>query len=194
MFVSQPEITCLETYRKLRLLSSIVIRNRFIHLFYRDSYQVHGLEAGADDYVVKPFIFEVLLARVRALLRRQQAEHPPILSFADLSLDAGSHTVWRGWREVTLTSLEFKLLQTFLEHPQQVLSKEVLLDRVWGYDFGGNANVVEVYVKQLTMRGMHGGHSEHSGDGTRDVDTVVTHKPPGEDHMGNVEQAGSQCG
>ncbi len=114
--------------------------------------QVQGLEAGADDYVVKPFTFEVLLARVRALLRRQHAEHPPVLSFADLTLDTGSHTVRRGPRDVTLTSLEFKLLQTFLEHPQQVLSKEVLLDRVWAYDFGGNANVVEVYVKQLRRK------------------------------------------
>jgi DNA-binding response OmpR family regulator len=114
--------------------------------------QVLGLEAGADDYVVKPFTFEVLLARVRALLRRQQAEHPPVLTFADLILDTGSHIVRRGAREVVLTSLEFKLLQTFLEHPQQVLSKEILLDRVWGYDFGGNANVVEVYVKQLRQK------------------------------------------
>jgi DNA-binding response OmpR family regulator len=114
--------------------------------------QVNGLEAGADDYVVKPFTFEVFLARVRALLRRQQAEHPPVLSFADLSLDTAGHTVRRGSRDVTLTSLEFKLLQTFLEHPQHVLSKDVLLDRVWGYDFGGNANVVEVYVKQLRQK------------------------------------------
>src|SRR6266498_2058807 len=114
--------------------------------------QVQGLESGADDYVVKPFTFEVLLARVRALLRRQQAEHPPILTFADLTLDTGGHTVRRGARDVVLTSLEFKLLQTFLDHPQQVLSKETLLDRVWGYDFGGNANVVEVYVKQLRQK------------------------------------------
>ena len=114
--------------------------------------QVQGLEAGADDYVIKPFTFEVLLARVRALLRRQQTEHRPILTFADLTLVTGSHTVQRGAREVVLTSLEFKLLQMFLEPPQQVLSKETLLDRVWGYDFGGNANVVEVYVKQLRQK------------------------------------------
>jgi DNA-binding response OmpR family regulator len=114
--------------------------------------QVLGLEAGADDYVVKPFTFEVLLARVRTQLRRHQTDHPPQLRFADLTLDTASHTVRRGLREITLTSLEFKLLQTFLEHPQQVLSKELLLDRVWGYDFGGNANVVEVYVKQLRQK------------------------------------------
>jgi DNA-binding response OmpR family regulator len=114
--------------------------------------QVQGLEAGADDYVVKPFTFEVLLARVRAQLRRQQTDHPPQLRFADLTLDTASHIVQRGQREITLTSLEFRLLQAFLEHPQQVLSKDVLLDRVWGYDFGGNANVVEVYVKQLRQK------------------------------------------
>ncbi|HWQ14379.1 MAG TPA: response regulator transcription factor [Roseiflexaceae bacterium] len=114
--------------------------------------QVHGLESGADDYVVKPFTFEVLLARVRALLRRRGAEQTPRLTFADLTLDTGSHSVERGGRSIALTSLEFKLLQEFMAHPRQVLSKETLLDRVWGYDFGGNANVVEVYVKQLRQK------------------------------------------
>ena len=114
--------------------------------------QIQGLEAGADDYVVKPFTFEVLAARVRALLRRRQVEHAPVLRFADLTLDTSSHTVSRGRRTVTLTSLEFKLLHAFLQHPRHVLSKEVLLDRVWGYDFGGNGNVVEVYVKQLRQK------------------------------------------
>ncbi len=114
--------------------------------------QVQGLEAGADDYVVKPFTFEVLLARVRVLLRRQQEERPPTLHFSDLTLDTGTHVVRRGQRQIALTSLEFKLLHELLMHPQQVLSKEVLLDRVWGYDFGGNANVVEVYVKQLRQK------------------------------------------
>ena len=112
--------------------------------------QVQGLESGADDYVVKPFTFEVLLARIRSLLRRQRIEHTPLLRFADLSLDSDSHTVRRSQREVLLTSLEFKLLKTFLMHPRQVLSKDILLDRVWGYDF--NENVVEVYVKQLRQK------------------------------------------
>lgn len=119
--------------------------------------QVQGLEAGADDYVVKPFTFEVLAARVRALLRRRQAEHMPVLRFADLTLDTSSHTVSRGRRAITLTSLEFKLLHEFLQHPRHVLSKEVLLDRIWGYDFGGNGNVVEVYVKQLRQKLEAGG-------------------------------------
>ncbi len=112
--------------------------------------QVQGLESGADDYVMKPFTFEVLLARIHALLRRQQVEHPPILHFADLTLDSGSHVVRRGEREVALTSLEFKLLYQLLLHPGQVLSKDVLLERVWGYDF--DANIVEVYVKQVRQK------------------------------------------
>jgi len=149
--IMMPGMNGLEVLQRLRAADA---RLPVIMLTAKDAPadQVQGLEAGADDYVVKPFTFEVLLARVRALLRRQQAEHPPILSFADLALDTGSHTVRRAARDVTLTSLEFKLLLSFLEHPQQVLSKEVLLDRVWGYDFGGNANVVEVYVKQLRQK------------------------------------------
>lgn len=121
--------------------------------------QVRGLQSGADDYVVKPFTFDVLLARVHALLRRQHAEHPQVLHYADLALDASTHVVRRYTREVTLTALEFKLLHTFLLNPQQVLSKEILLDRVWGFDFGGNGNVVEVYVKQLRQKLEAGGES-----------------------------------
>jgi DNA-binding response OmpR family regulator len=102
--------------------------------------QVLGLTSGADDYVVKPFNFAVLLARVQALLRRQQTEHPPVRRFADLVLDTGTHQVQRGHRVIALTTLEFRLLQEFLLHPHQVLAKEQLLDRVWGYDFGGNGN------------------------------------------------------
>jgi DNA-binding response OmpR family regulator len=112
--------------------------------------QIEGLESGADDYVTKPFTFEVLLARIRSLLRRQQVNHPPVLRFADLTLDPGRHVVRRGQREIILTSTEFKLLQEFLLYPQHVLSKDVLLDRIWGYDF--DANVVEVYVKQLRQK------------------------------------------
>ncbi len=149
--IGMPGIDGLEVLRRLRAADA---RLPVIMLTARDAPadQVRGLETGADDYVVKPFTFEVLLARVHALLRRQEAEHPPILTFGDLTLDTGSYTVRRDGREVVLTSLEFKLLQTFLEHPQQVLSKDVLLDRVWGYDFGGNGNVVEVYVKQLRQK------------------------------------------
>lgn len=117
--------------------------------------QVQGLEAGADDYVIKPFTFEVLLARIRSLLRRQRLDHPHVLRFVDLTLDTDSHFVHRGHREIPLTSLEFKVLQEFLIHPQQVLSKDILLERIWGYDF--DENVVEVYVKQLRQKLEAGG-------------------------------------
>jgi DNA-binding response OmpR family regulator len=114
--------------------------------------QVEGLRTGADDYVVKPFTFEVLVARIQALLRRRDAERPPVLRFANLRLDTGTRQAFRGDRAVELTSLEHDLLRQFLAHPRQVLSKETLLDRVWGDDFGGNGNVVEVYVMQLRQK------------------------------------------
>ena len=114
--------------------------------------QVHGLDLGADDYVVKPFSFDVLLARVRALLRRSEAERPDVLRFADLSLDTGTRRAQRHSREIELTATEYDLLRQFLEHPQRVLPRDFLMDRVWGYDFGGNTNVLEVYVRQLRQK------------------------------------------
>jgi DNA-binding response OmpR family regulator len=119
--------------------------------------QVRGLEGGADDYVVKPFAFEVLLARVRTLLRRREAERPPVLRFADLGLDTATRRAHRGRREVHLTTTEFDLLRQFLERPRHVLPRDLLMDRVWGYDFGGNANVLEVFVKQLRQKLEAGG-------------------------------------
>lgn len=119
--------------------------------------QVQGLMQGADDYVVKPFSFAVLLARVQALLRRQESERPEVLSYHDLSLDTGTHRARRGNREIDLTSTEYDLLRQFLEHPQRVLPKEALMNNVWGYDFGGNTNIVEVYIKQLRQKLESGG-------------------------------------
>lgn len=149
--IMMPGLDGLEVLRRLRAADP---RLPVLLLTAKDSPadQVQGLEHGADDYVIKPFSFEVLLARVHALLRRQQAETPVELRFADVTLNLGSHEVWRAERNVPLTSLEFKLLHEFMQHPRQVLSKERLLDRVWGYDFGGNTNVVEVYVKQLRQK------------------------------------------
>jgi DNA-binding response OmpR family regulator len=147
--IMMPSLDGLEVLRRLRAADEHL---PVLMLTAKDAPadQVMGLESGADDYVTKPFTFEVLLARIHSLLRRQRTDHPLVLRFADLSLDTGSHTVHRGRREVSLTSLEFKLLQDFLIHPRQVLSKEILLERVWGYDF--DANVVEVYVKQLRQK------------------------------------------
>jgi DNA-binding response OmpR family regulator len=146
-----PGLDGIEVLRRLRTVDQ---RLPILLLTARDAPadQVHGLEQGADDYVVKPFTFEVLLARTRALLRRGGADRAPVLTFADLRLDTGSHEASRGRRRIQLTATELALLREFLEHPRRVLPKEALLDRVWGYDFGGNGNVLEVYVRQLRQK------------------------------------------
>jgi two-component system response regulator MprA len=114
--------------------------------------RVQGLDAGADDYMVKPFNLDELLARVRALLRRTQPERIPILKFADLTLDTGSRQASRGERMVSLTAKEYELLELFMRHPKQVMTREVIFDRVWGYDFGGESNVLEVYIRYLRQK------------------------------------------
>jgi len=146
-----PDIEGLEVLRRLRAADS-QLPILILTAKGAPANQVLGLESGADDYIVKPFTFAVLLARVRALLRRHQIDHPVLLSFTDLTLDTSSRQVRRGQREVVLTTLEFKLLRSFLEHPQQVLSKDLLIARIWGRDFAGSRNVVEVYVKQLRQK------------------------------------------
>ena len=149
--VMMPRLNGLEVLHRLRVADGHL---PILLLTAKDTQedQVQGLESGADDYVVKPFSFVVLVARVRALLRRQWTERSPLLRFANLTLDASSHDVRRGEQKIPLTNLEFKLLQALMAHPRQVLSKEILLDRVWGYDFRGNGNVVEVYVMQLRQK------------------------------------------
>jgi two-component system response regulator MprA len=115
--------------------------------------RVQGLDAGADDYLVKPFALEELLARLRALMRRSSptAENE-VLRFADLSLDPGTRDVRRGNRLIELTRTEFLLLELFLRNPKQVLPREVIFDRVWGYDFGLNSNSLEVYIGYLRRK------------------------------------------
>jgi DNA-binding response OmpR family regulator len=149
--VMMPNLDGFEVLQRLRAAEEQI---PVLMLTARDSTadQVRGLETGADDYVVKPFSLEVLTARIRALLRRHESNHPAVLRFADLSLDTGAHRATRGGREIDLTSTEYNLLRQFLEHPRRVLAKEFLMERVWGYDFGGNTNVLEVYVKQLRQK------------------------------------------
>ncbi len=114
--------------------------------------RVQGLDAGADDYLVKPFQLDELLARIRALLRRTQPERVPVLSFADLVLDTATRQAMRKGRTISLTAKEYDLLELFLRHPRQVLTREVIFDRVWGYDFGGESNVLDVYIRYLRQK------------------------------------------
>jgi DNA-binding response OmpR family regulator len=154
--VMMPGIDGLEVLRRFRAADG---RLPVLLLTARDTSadEVRGLTEGADDYVVKPFTFEVLIARVRTLLRRRELEHPERLHFADLSLDAGTRRAQRGGREIDLTTTEYDLLRQFLEHPRRVLPRDFLMERVWGYDFGGSTNVLEVYVKQLRQKLEAGG-------------------------------------
>jgi two-component system response regulator MprA len=114
--------------------------------------RVQGLDAGADDYLVKPFALAELLARLRALLRRRPEESGEVLRFADLSLDPVTREASRGDRQFSLTRIEFDLLELLLRHPRQVLTRELILDRVWGYTFDSGTNSLAVYVGYLRRK------------------------------------------
>ncbi len=115
--------------------------------------RIKGLDAGADDYVVKPFNFDELLARIRAQLRRRApAAEGDVLRFADLSLNPNTREVMRDGHPVELTAREFDMLLLFMQHPRQVLTRDVLYDRIWGYDFGGESNIIEVYIRYLRSK------------------------------------------
>jgi two-component system response regulator MprA len=150
--VMMPQVDGLEVCRRLRGGSD---RTPVLMLTARDavSDRVAGLDAGADDYVVKPFALEELLARLRALLRRASPElDGEVLRFGDLTLDPVAHEVRRGDRLVELTRTEFLLLELFLRHPRQVLTRPIIFERVWGYDFGPESNSLEVYVSYLRRK------------------------------------------
>jgi two-component system response regulator MprA len=150
--VMMPHVDGLEVCRRMRSFGD---RTPVLMLTARDtvSDRVAGLDAGADDYVVKPFALDELLARLRALLRRAGAgAGGQTLHYADLELDPVSHQVKRGDRLVELTRTEFSLLELFLLHPRQVLTRPVIFDRVWGYDFGPGSNSLEVYVSYLRRK------------------------------------------
>ena len=114
--------------------------------------RISGLDGGADDYMVKPFAFAELLARLRALVRRGTVERPPAIEVGELRLDPGTRQVWRGRTEIDLSSKEFTLLETFMRHAGYVLSRTQLLEQAWEYDFEHRSNVVEVYIRYLRRK------------------------------------------
>jgi DNA-binding response OmpR family regulator len=114
--------------------------------------RIRGLDAGADDYLVKPFAFGELLARLRALVRRGPSERPPVISVGDVELDPAAHTVTRAGRTVDLSAREFALLEFLMRHPGEVLSRTRILEQVWDYSYSGFSNVVDVYVAYLRRK------------------------------------------
>jgi two-component system response regulator MprA len=153
--VSMPRIDGLEVCRRLRAAGD---RTPVLMLTARDAIddRVDGLDAGADDYLVKPFALRELNARLRALLRRVEPGGPT-LAFGDLVLDSSAHEVHRGARKIELSRTEFSLLELFLEHPRQVLTRSTLFERVWGYDFGATSNALGVYIGYLRRKTEAGG-------------------------------------
>ena len=149
--VAMPRMDGLEACRRLRAAGdSTPILMLTARAAVND--RVSGLDAGADDYLVKPFALEELLARIRALLRRATPGEDEVLRFADLSLDPGTREVKRGERFIELTRTEFLLLELLLRNARQVLTRELIFDRVWGYDFGANSNSLEVYIGYLRRK------------------------------------------
>jgi DNA-binding response OmpR family regulator len=146
-----PGLSGLEICRRLRTTGDQV---PIIILTAKDevSDRVAGLDAGADDYMVKPFSVEELLARVRAHLRRTQEVDNHILQFEDLSLNRRTREVYRGTRLIELTAKEFDLLEYLLVHPRQVMTRERIIEKVWGYDFIGDSNIIEVYIRYLRLK------------------------------------------
>lgn len=157
--VLMPVLDGLEACRRLRDRGD---RTPILMLTARDAVgdRVEGLDAGADDYLVKPFALEELLARIRALLRRssEDGDERP-LRFADLELDPVTREVRRGDRSIELTRTEWNLLELFLRNPRRVLTREIINDRVWGYDFGPTSNALEVYVGYLRRKTEAGGEA-----------------------------------
>lgn len=152
-----PGIDGLEVCRRLRAGGPVPI----LILTAKESIndRIQGLDVGADDYMTKPFNLDELLARARALLRRAQPSRPQVLRFADLTLDTGTRQASRGDRMIALTAKEYELLELFMRHPRQVLTRDTIFDRVWGYDFGGESNIIEVYIRYLRQKLEENGES-----------------------------------
>jgi two-component system response regulator MprA len=148
--IMMPGIDGLEVSRRLRRGTDVPIL--MLTAKGSTSDKVSGLDAGADDYLVKPFEFDELLARIRALLRRRQPVAEDILTFQDITLNTVTREVKRGKTTIELTAQEFELLAYFMRHPRQVLTRDQIYEAVWGYDFEGESNVIEVYVRYLRSK------------------------------------------
>ena len=145
-----PDLDGLEVCRRMRMFG----KQPVLMLTAKNSVpdRVRGLDAGADDYVVKPYDNDELLARIRALLRRTLVERVKVLEYYDLKLDSGTYQAFRGRREITLTSKEYDLLELFMRYPEQVLPRKIIFNRVWENDFGGESNVLDVYIRYLRKK------------------------------------------
>ena len=150
--IMMPHVDGLEVARRMRRAGD---RTPILMLTARDAIddRVHGLDVGADDYLVKPFALRELQARLRALLRRTgEGTEGELLRFADLVMDTSAHEVRRGERLIELTRTEFLLLEMFLRHPRQVLTRSQIFEHVWGYDFGPTSNALGVYMGYLRRK------------------------------------------
>ncbi len=148
--IMMPGIDGIEVSKRLRQASDVPILMLTARGTVAD--RVVGLDSGADDYLVKPFSLDELLARARALLRRRRPEGRETLRFSDLSLDTATREVKRGKEVIELTAQEFDLLKLLLQHPRQVLRRGFIYERVWGYNFAGDSNVIEVYIRYLRSK------------------------------------------
>lgn len=153
--VMMPRLDGTEVARRLRKATAVPILMLTAKGTVAD--KVAGLDSGADDYLVKPFDFDELLARIRALLRRGQSLEEEKLAFADITMDTGTMEVRRAGEPIELTALEFKLLTFLIRHPRQVLKRDQIYENVWGYDFAGESNVIEVYMRYLRSKLEAGG-------------------------------------
>ncbi|QCT03864.1 winged helix family two component transcriptional regulator [Paenibacillus algicola] len=157
--VMMPQVDGFEALRRLREGGS---RIPVLMLTAKDELEnrVKGLDTGADDYLVKPFALEELLARIRALLRRNSSDEQSTskLTFEDISMDVSAREVLRGGQRLELTAKEFELLHLFLLNPKRVLSRDLIMDKIWGYDYSGESNVLEVYIAMLRQK-----TEEHGG-------------------------------
>jgi two-component system, OmpR family, response regulator MprA len=153
--IMMPGLNGLEVTKRLRQGSDIPVLLLTAKGTVPD--RVAGLDAGADDYLVKPFALDELLARVRAMLRRRQPQDGAIVQFADLMINTSTREVQRGGEPIELTTREYELLLFFMRNPRQVLTRDMIYERVWGYDFGGESNIIDVYIRYIREKTEAGG-------------------------------------